>query len=124
MTTKADIARWRNNLQGEVDGALVYRGMAANAGDERLAELYARMAEVKEATHRRRPPGGQAAFLSLVLEDGWACAGSATGDGTNIVAACRAADGTAVDVDLSALRQVEDGRVLGRIAVGTGQPPG
>jgi hypothetical protein len=65
--------------------------------------------------------GRSAAILRLVLEDGWACSGAATGNGSDILAACRAADGTGVEVDLSALREVEDGRVLGRIAVGTGQ---
>ena len=51
VTTTAstgDIERWRRNLQGEVDGALLYRAMAANAGDDRLAELYGRMAESEE----------------------------------------------------------------------------
>ncbi|HET8787044.1 MAG TPA: VIT1/CCC1 transporter family protein [Candidatus Limnocylindrales bacterium] len=51
MTTTAtatDIDRWRRNLQGEVDGALLYRAMAANAGDDRLAELYGRMADSEE----------------------------------------------------------------------------
>lgn len=46
--TASDIDRWRRNLQGEVDGALIYRAMAAKAGDERLAELYRRMAESEE----------------------------------------------------------------------------
>jgi vacuolar iron transporter family protein len=45
-----DVARWRANLQAEVDGELVYRGMAANAGDERLAGLYVEMADA-EARH-------------------------------------------------------------------------
>ena len=48
MTDKADVARWRRNLQGEVDGALIYRAMATNAGDDGLAALYSRMAEAEE----------------------------------------------------------------------------
>ena len=44
----ATVARWRANLQGEVDGALLYRAMAAKPGDERLGELYTRMAEAEE----------------------------------------------------------------------------
>jgi VIT1/CCC1 family predicted Fe2+/Mn2+ transporter len=48
MATPTDLARWRENLQGEVDGAFIYRAMAARAGDERLAELYGRMAEAEE----------------------------------------------------------------------------
>lgn len=49
-TRDADIDRWRHNLQGEIDGALVYEAMAANAGDDRLAQLYRRFAE-SEARH-------------------------------------------------------------------------
>jgi len=49
-TRDADIDRWRRNLQGEVDGALVYEAMAANAGDDRLAQLYRRFSE-SEARH-------------------------------------------------------------------------
>jgi vacuolar iron transporter family protein len=41
---QADARRWRHNLQGEVDGAHVYRAMAGAAGDDGLAELYERMA--------------------------------------------------------------------------------
>src|SRR5574338_855699 len=44
----SDVARWRENLQGEVDGAHVYRAMADRAGDDRLAELYRRMGDVEE----------------------------------------------------------------------------
>jgi VIT1/CCC1 family predicted Fe2+/Mn2+ transporter len=40
----SDADRWRANLRAEVDGELVYRAMAANAGDEKLADLYGRMA--------------------------------------------------------------------------------
>ena len=47
-STTADIARWRANLQGEVDGAHVYRGMAANAGDARIAKVYAELAAAEE----------------------------------------------------------------------------
>lgn len=43
-----DVARWRANLQGEVDGAHIYRAMAANAGDERFATLYLRLAQTEE----------------------------------------------------------------------------
>jgi VIT1/CCC1 family predicted Fe2+/Mn2+ transporter len=62
----ADIARWRRNLQGEVDGAHIYRAMAANAGDDRLADLYARMAEVEERhgdLWRDRLPGSTASSV-------------------------------------------------------------
>jgi vacuolar iron transporter family protein len=45
---RTSVARWRRNLRAELDGALVYRGMARNAGDERLAALYAEMAAAEE----------------------------------------------------------------------------
>jgi VIT1/CCC1 family predicted Fe2+/Mn2+ transporter len=48
MSDGADVARWRRNLQAETDGALIYRAMAANSGDERLAALFTRMAEAEE----------------------------------------------------------------------------
>ncbi len=47
-TTPSDIQRWKANLQGEVDGAYLYRAMAANAGDERLAQLYEQMGKAEE----------------------------------------------------------------------------
>jgi VIT1/CCC1 family predicted Fe2+/Mn2+ transporter len=43
----SDADRWRANLRAEVDGELVYRAMAANAGDEKLADLYGRMADAE-----------------------------------------------------------------------------
>ncbi len=46
--SSSDLARWRANLQGEVDGATVYRGMATGCKDERLRELYNRLAETEE----------------------------------------------------------------------------
>jgi VIT1/CCC1 family predicted Fe2+/Mn2+ transporter len=44
----ADLSRWRANLQGEVDGAYLYRAMAANPGDERLGTLYVQLAEAED----------------------------------------------------------------------------
>ncbi|HSI99359.1 MAG TPA: ferritin family protein, partial [Patescibacteria group bacterium] len=52
MTAAADRARWSANLQAEVDGEFIYRAMAANAGDPRLADLYAAMADA-EGRHAR-----------------------------------------------------------------------
>lgn len=49
-TRDAELDRWRRNLQGEIDGVLIYEAMAANAGDDRLAQLYRRFAE-GEARH-------------------------------------------------------------------------
>lgn len=48
VPTAADLARWRANLQGEVDGAHIYRGMAAHPGDERLGRIYAELAETED----------------------------------------------------------------------------
>lgn len=48
MTSAEDVRRWRANLQGELDGASVYRAMADGSSDESLAELYRRMAEAEE----------------------------------------------------------------------------
>lgn len=41
-------ARFRSNLQGEIDSAWVYRAMQAGEHDERLASVYGRLAEVEE----------------------------------------------------------------------------
>jgi len=46
--TAADLARWRANLQGELDGIAVYQGMAAGSGDARLQGLYQRLAATEE----------------------------------------------------------------------------
>lgn len=46
--TATDLARWRANLQGEIDGAHIYRAMAANAGDERFSTLYLRLAQTED----------------------------------------------------------------------------
>lgn len=46
-TKPDDIARWRANLQGELDGVAVYRAMAAGSRDRKLAELYQRLADAE-----------------------------------------------------------------------------
>jgi VIT1/CCC1 family predicted Fe2+/Mn2+ transporter len=43
----ADIARYRTNLQGEIDGAAIYEVMAAAEKDAALRELYRRLAETE-----------------------------------------------------------------------------
>lgn len=43
-----DVARWRADLQGEIDGITVYRAMAASERDERLADVYAKLAAAEE----------------------------------------------------------------------------
>lgn len=42
-------ARYRENLQGEVDGASLYRALADAEGDPKLAEVYRRLAAVEDA---------------------------------------------------------------------------
>jgi hypothetical protein len=41
--------RYRENLQGEVDGAALYRTLADVEADEKLAEVYRRLAAVEDA---------------------------------------------------------------------------
>jgi len=49
MTTESPaIARWRANLQGELDGIAVYRGMADGSRNANLTELYNRLAATEE----------------------------------------------------------------------------
>jgi VIT1/CCC1 family predicted Fe2+/Mn2+ transporter len=48
MATREDLKRFRANLQDEIDGAAVYRSMAAAEADPHLATVYRRLAEVEE----------------------------------------------------------------------------
>src|SRR5262245_61885198 len=41
--------RLRANLQGEIDGAAVYRALAKTESDPKLAEVFGRLAAVEEA---------------------------------------------------------------------------
>lgn len=45
----ADAARYRANLQGEVDGAALYRAMAQAEPDPNVAEVYRRLAAVEDS---------------------------------------------------------------------------
>ncbi len=47
-TSAADEARFRANLQGEIDSAAVYRAMASAEQSTQLASVYERLAEVEE----------------------------------------------------------------------------
>jgi VIT1/CCC1 family predicted Fe2+/Mn2+ transporter len=47
MTTTEDADRYRNNLQGELDGAAIYEAMADGAGEPQLGELYGKLADVE-----------------------------------------------------------------------------
>jgi vacuolar iron transporter family protein len=49
MSENDPVARYRSNLQGEVDSAALYRAMAEAEPDPRLGEVYRRLAAVEEA---------------------------------------------------------------------------
>ena len=49
MTDGTSVARYRANLQGEVDSAALYRAMADAESDPHLSEVYRRLAAVEEA---------------------------------------------------------------------------
>ncbi|MCW5773046.1 MAG: hypothetical protein KIT16_15495, partial [Rhodospirillaceae bacterium] len=44
-----DAERYRANLQGEVDGAAVYKALAESESDPKLADVFRRLAAVEEA---------------------------------------------------------------------------
>lgn len=48
MTTPADIARYRDNWQKEIDGAYQYRSLAASEKNGKLAEVYEKLAASEE----------------------------------------------------------------------------
>ncbi|MEY2522924.1 MAG: vacuolar iron transporter family protein, partial [Ilumatobacteraceae bacterium] len=48
MSSESEASRYRANLQGEIDGAAVYRAMAAAEKNPSLASVYERLAEVEE----------------------------------------------------------------------------
>ena len=49
MADDGSVARYRTNLQGEVDSAALYRAMAQAEKDPHLSEVYNRLASVEEA---------------------------------------------------------------------------
>ena len=49
MADDGSVARYRTNLQGEVDSAALYRAMAEAEKDPHLSEVYRRLASVEEA---------------------------------------------------------------------------
>jgi VIT1/CCC1 family predicted Fe2+/Mn2+ transporter len=49
MANDDSVARYRSNLQGEVDSAALYRAMAETEHDPHLSEVYRRLAAVEEA---------------------------------------------------------------------------
>ena len=63
MTTPSDIARYRANWQKEIDGAFQYRALADTEKDEKLAEVYRRLASTEEK---------HAAVWEFEAQGGWA----------------------------------------------------
>lgn len=49
MSNKADLQRFKANLQGEVDGAALYTALAEAEPDPNLAEVYRKLAKVESA---------------------------------------------------------------------------
>jgi VIT1/CCC1 family predicted Fe2+/Mn2+ transporter len=49
MADKDDLRRYRDNLQGEVDGAALYQALSEAEPDPKLAEVYGRLAAVERA---------------------------------------------------------------------------
>jgi hypothetical protein len=63
-SSTANLGRYRRNLQGEIDSAALYRALADAESDERLKQVYRRLASVEEAhaefwTRRIRGAGGR-----------------------------------------------------------------
>jgi VIT1/CCC1 family predicted Fe2+/Mn2+ transporter len=79
MTSAADLARWRSNLQGEIDGIALYRAIAASEHEPSLKEVYRRLGEaesrhaalwetkLREAGAWTRPPSPTWRARALVL---------------------------------------------------------
>src|SRR3954449_6565734 len=55
-SAETDVARWRRNLQDEIDSAELYRRVADVEDDQSLASVYRRLADVEE---RHAPFWGQ-----------------------------------------------------------------
>jgi VIT1/CCC1 family predicted Fe2+/Mn2+ transporter len=72
MVDDGSVARYRSNLQGEVDSAALYRAMAEAEKDPHLSEIYTRLAAVEEAHAEfwRRQLGGLGAS-AMIGRPGW-----------------------------------------------------
>ena len=68
MPKTRDVERYRANLQGEVDGASVYRALAESESDPKLAEVFRRLAAVEESHadfwRKRLGPNDRTPWLS------------------------------------------------------------
>ena len=72
MVDDGSIARYRTNLQGEVDSAALYRAMAETERDPHLSEVYRRLAAVEEA-HAEfwRKELGRSGATAMARHPGW-----------------------------------------------------
>jgi vacuolar iron transporter family protein len=72
MSDDGSIARYRTNLQGEVDSAALYRAMAEAESDPHLSEVYRRLAAVEEA-HAEfwQKELGRIGAKAIVRRPGW-----------------------------------------------------
>src|SRR6266478_1408203 len=72
MADDGAVARYRTNLQGEVDSAALYRAMAEAEKDPHLSEVYRRLAAVEEAHAEfwRKQLGGVGA-AAMARRPGW-----------------------------------------------------
>lgn len=71
MKQAADVARYRANLQGEVDSAALYRAMAQSAEDPTQAELYHKLAAVEDAHAAFWQRRLQTLGAPLAVRPGW-----------------------------------------------------
>jgi vacuolar iron transporter family protein len=72
MADDGSVARYRTNLQGEVDSAALYRAMAEAEKDPHLSEVYRRLAAVEEA-HAEfwRKQLGRVGATGMARRPGW-----------------------------------------------------
>ena len=49
MVDESPVRRYRSNLQGELDSAVLYRALAEAESSPQLKEVYTRLAAVEEA---------------------------------------------------------------------------
>ena len=72
MSEDGSVARYRTNLQGEIDSAALYRAMPEAEADPHLSEVYRRLAAVEEAHAEfwRKQLGGLGA-TGIARQPGW-----------------------------------------------------
>ena len=71
MTERADVARYRTNLQGEIDGAALYRALAEAERRPPLADVYGRLAATEEQHARHWEERLRAAGAGIPRRPRW-----------------------------------------------------